>query len=169
MAGRRVELDPGERLLVDLHPHWTFLTGPLVVAGVVVAIGVTLDVEIPHTSVALHWLEGLVVAVPCTWLVVRAVRWRTTNLVMTTQRLVESWGVAHRQEWDVPLERIASVAVVQTLPRRLLGTGRLRLTLWEGNRAFWIDDVRKPAVLRRVIIRRMGTGPPPERGMGQWS
>jgi Bacterial PH domain len=167
LAGRRVELDPGERLLVDLHPHWTFLTGPLAVAGVFVAIGVTLDVEFPHTSVALHWLEGLVVAVPCVWLVVRAVRWRTTSLVMTTQRLVEAWGVAHRQEWDVPLERIASVAIVQTLPRRLLGTGRLRLTLWEDNRSFWIDDVRKPAVLRRVIIRRMGTGPPPERAMGQ--
>jgi Bacterial PH domain len=168
LAGRRPELDPGERLLVDLHPHWTFLTGPLVVASSVAAIGVTLDVEFPHTSVALHWLEGLVVAFPCAWLVVRAVRWRTTSLVMTTQRLVESWGIAHRQEWDVPLERIASVAVVQTLPRRLLGTGRLQLTLWGDNRAHWIDDVRKPVVLRRVIIRRMGTGPPPERAMGQW-
>jgi hypothetical protein len=169
LAGHRLELDPGERLLVDVHPHWTFLSGPLLIAGVVVAIGVVLDVELPHTSVSLHWIEGLVVAVPCFWLVVRAVRWRTTSLMMTTHRLVEAWGIVHRQEWDVPLDRIASVVVVQSLPRRLIGSGRLQLTLWDDNRSHWIDDVRKPAVLRRVIKRRLGTGPPPRPAVDPWS
>ena len=160
MAGARFDLTSGEQVLVDLRPHWAFLSAPLAVAAVVVAAGVTLDVGIPHTSVPLHWLEGIVVAVPSLWLAVRVVRWRTTHLVLTTMRLVESWGLARPSYWDVALDRIASVTVVQSLPRRLVGTGRLQVTLWDEDRAHWIDDVRKPAVLRRVIARRLGPEPP---------
>ncbi|MBV8463437.1 MAG: PH domain-containing protein [Acidimicrobiales bacterium] len=164
MAGARVDLTPGEHVLVDLRPHWAFLSGPLAVAALVVAVGVTLDVAFPHTSVALHWLEGIVVAVPCLWLAVRVVRWRTTHLVLTTARLVETWGTTRPSYWEAPFERISSVSVVQSLPRRLVGTGRLRITLWEDNRSHWIDDVHKPTVLRRVIARRLG--PDPTGGSG---
>ncbi len=169
MAGLRLELEPGEQVLVDLRPHWTFLSAPLAVALAVVAAGVALDVGFPHTSVALHWVEGVVVAVPCLWLAARVVRWRSTHLLLTSNRLVESWGAARGNVWDVPLQRIASVTVVQSLPRRLVGTGRLQLTLWDDPRAHWIDDVRKPAVLRRVIARRLGPGPlegPPSTAPG---
>jgi membrane protein YdbS with pleckstrin-like domain len=168
LAGGRLELDPGEQLLVDVRPHWSFISGPLAVAVAVVGAGVTLDVEFPHTSVALHWVEGLVAAVPCLWLAVRVVRWRTTSVLLTSLRLVEQWGIARRQEWHVPLERVASVSVVQSLGRRMVGTGRLQLTLWEDDRAHWIEDVRKPAVLRRVIARRLPPGPPDSPSAGPW-
>lgn len=144
---------------MDIKPHWSFVTGPLVVAVAVVAIAVTLDVEFPHTTVAAHWVEGLVAAVPCLWLAVRVVRWRTTRLMLTSERLLEAWGVVRRKEWDVPLRRVASVTVVQSLPRRLVGTGRVAVALWDDDRVRWIDDVRKPAVLRRLITRRLGPGP----------
>jgi uncharacterized membrane protein YdbT with pleckstrin-like domain len=169
LAGRGLELDPGEQLLVDVRPHWSFISGPLAVAVVVVAAGVTLDVEFPHTSVALHWVEGLIAAVPCVWLAVRVVRWRTTRLLLTSLRLVEAWGVARRREWHVPLERIASVTVVQSLPRRIVGTGRLHLTIWDDDRAHWIDDVRKPAVLRRVVVRRLRPEPPEPPADAPWA
>jgi hypothetical protein len=159
LAGSRLQLGPGEQLLVDIKPHWSFITGPLMVAVVVVAVGVTLDIKFPHTTVAAHWVEGLVAAVPCLWLAIRIVRWRTTRLLLTSDRLVEAWGVVRRKEWDVPLEQIASVTVVQSLPRRLMGTGRLAVVLWSDDRVRWIDDVRKPATLRRVITRRLGPSP----------
>ncbi len=146
-------------MLVDLRPHWTFLTGPLAVALVAVAAGVTLDVAFPHTSVALHWVEGVVVAVPCLWLAGRVLRWRTTHLVVTDHRLVEIWGMARRNFWEVPYDRIEAIAVLQSLPRRLVGTGRIQLTLRDESRVHWIEDVRKPAVLRRVIVRRLGPDP----------
>ncbi len=168
MAAQRLELDPGEQLLVDLRPHWTFLSGPLAVALAVVAAGVALDVGIPHTSVALHWVEGVVVAIPCLWLAARVVRWRTTHLLLTTTRLAEAWGIARRSLWEVPLDQISSVTVVQSLPRRVVGTGRLQLTLWDGTRAHWVDDVRKPTVLRRVIVRRLAPGPPAPPGSPDW-
>ena len=101
MAVQRLQLLPGEEVLVDIRPHWSYLSGPLVVSIVVIAIGVALDVGIHHTSVGLHWVEGLVVAVPCAWLAVRVVRWRRTSLIVTSARVLEQWGVMSRRQSEV--------------------------------------------------------------------
>ena len=138
-----------------IRPHWTYLSGPLAVAAVVIGIGVALDVGFPHSSVALHWIEGAVVAVPCLWLGVRTARWLSTSLVLTSARLVEQWGVLSPQYAETPLSYIVSVWAVQSLVRRLLGTGRLELEIRGEDRIRRIDDVRKPAVLQRVIARRL--------------
>jgi len=125
------------------------------VSVIVIAIGVGLDIGIPHTSVAGHWIEGSVVAVPCLWLAVRVVRWRTTRLVLTSARLVERRGVMSGRQAETLLAHILSVTVVQSLPRRVIGTGRLELEIRGEDQVRWIDDVRKPMVLRRVINRRL--------------
>jgi uncharacterized membrane protein YdbT with pleckstrin-like domain len=155
LAVHRLSLLPGEKILVDLRPHWSFLTAPLLLSIAAVAVGVALDFGIPHTSVALHWVEGSVVAIPCVWLVVRMVRWRTTSLVLTSHRLIEQWGVGSRHQAEEMLFRIASVVAVQSLFRRLIGTGRLELEIVGEDEIRWIDDVRKPVILQRVINRRL--------------
>jgi hypothetical protein len=166
LAARRLQLLPGEEVLVDIRPHWSYLSGPLVLSLAAVAIGIALDVGIPHTSVALHWVEGAVVAVPCAWLAVRVVRWRTTGLVLTPLRIVEYWGVVSRREWEIRLSRIESTRVVQSPFRRLVGTGRLELVYWveDEDEVRWIEDVRKPVILQRIVNRRMV--PPPDPGVG---
>ncbi|MGO8871700.1 MAG: PH domain-containing protein [Acidimicrobiales bacterium] len=161
MAVPRLQLLPGEQVLIDVRPHWSFITGPLVVSLVVIAVGVTLDVGVPHTSVRLHWVEGLVVAVPCVWLLVRVVQWRTTRLVLTPFRIIELWGVVSRHRSETRLAEIVTVVAVQSLPRRIMGTGRLELELRGEDEVRWLDDVRKPDVLRRVINRRLQPHPGP--------
>jgi hypothetical protein len=157
----RLELLPGEDVLIDIKPHWSFLSGPLVVAFVVIGIGVALDVGVPHTSVTLHWVEGLVVAVPCLWLAVRVVRWRTTRLVLTSLRIIEQWGVMSEHHSETPLAEIVSVTAVQSVGRRLIGTGRLELEVRGFDEVRIIDDVRKPVIFGRVIRRRLR---PPDPG-----
>jgi uncharacterized membrane protein YdbT with pleckstrin-like domain len=127
----------------------------LIVSLAAIAGGVALDVGVPHTSVALHWVEGLVVAVPCLWLLLRVMRWRTTRLVLTSLRLVEQRGLVIRRRSETALADIAAVTVVQPLVRRIVGTGRLEVERWDDD-VRWIDDVRKPVVLARVITRRLG-------------
>jgi membrane protein YdbS with pleckstrin-like domain len=155
LAGRRFSLHPTEEVLVDIAPHWSFLAGPLAVALAAISIGIALDVGIPHTSVTLHWVEGVVVAVPCLWLAARVVRWRRTRFVLTTARIVVCWGALSQPRFEVGLAEIARVDVVQSLIRRVVGTGRIELVLWENGEVREIDDVRKPLVLRRVITRRL--------------
>jgi uncharacterized membrane protein YdbT with pleckstrin-like domain len=155
LAVSRLQLLPGENLLVEVRPHWSFLTGPLAVSAVAIAIGVALDVGIPHTSVALHWVEGLVVAVPCLWLAARVVRWRNTRVVLTSMRIMERWGVLSRREAETMLAHVASVTVVQTMVGRIIGSGRIELEVRGDDQLRWLADVRKPAVVRRVIHRRL--------------
>jgi hypothetical protein len=155
LAVHRLQLLPDESVLVDIRPHWTYLSGPLAVAAVVIGIGVTLDIGFPHTSVALHWVEGVVVAVPCVWLAVRTARWWTTSLVLTSVRLIEQWGVLSPRYAETPLTSVVAVVAVQSLVRRMLGTGRLELEIREERRIRRIDDVRKPVILQRVITRRL--------------
>ena len=159
MAVQRLQLLPGEDVLVDIRPHWSYLSAPLVVSLIVIAVGVTLDVGFPHTSVALHWVEGLVVAVPCVWLAARVVRWRMTSLILTSFRIVEQWGTMSRRQSDIRLSAIMSVTVVQSLFRRMLGTGRIELELWDDEEIRYLQDVRKPVVLQRVINRRLRPRP----------
>ncbi len=155
MGAHRLELLPAEEVLIDIRPHWVCISGPLAVAVVVAGIGVALDVGLPDTSVALHWVEGAIVAVPCLWLAVRAVRWRTTSLILTSARVVEQWGVLSRHQAETRLDEIESVTAVQSLARRVVGTGQLELQVRGFDEVRVIDDVRKPAVFRRVISRRL--------------
>jgi Bacterial PH domain len=152
----RFEPLPGEEVLVDIKPHWSCVSGPLALAVVVIGIGVALDVGVPHTSIPIHWVEGLVVAVPCLWLASRVVRWRMANLVLTSFRLVEEYGVVSRDHSETRLSEILCVTAVQSPGQRLVGSGRLELEVRGFDELRVIDDVRKPVILRRVINRRLG-------------
>jgi Bacterial PH domain len=166
LAVDRLQLRPGEQVLVHIRPHWSYLSGPLAVAAVTIGLGVALDVGFPHATVVLHRIEGLVVAVPCLWLAVRTARWWTTSLILTSDRLVEQWGVSSPRQAETLLADMASVTAVQSLLRRMVGTGRLELELLGDDRVRRIDDVRKPAILQRIITRRLRPVPGGDGGAG---
>jgi hypothetical protein len=65
------------------------------------------------------------------------------------------WGVGTTNHAETPLDAVVSVTAVQSLGRRILGTGRLDLEIRGERRLRSIDDVRKPVVLQRVITRRL--------------
>jgi uncharacterized membrane protein YdbT with pleckstrin-like domain len=146
-------------VLVDIRPHWTFLTGPLLAALATIAVGVTLDVAFPHTSVVAHRVEGAVVALPCAWLAVRVVRWRRSWLMLTSDRIVDQWGAARGDQIDIPLDAVEQVVVDQSALRRVLGTGTIDVVVWDQGVLHRIADARKPAVLARIITRRLGAPP----------
>jgi len=158
----RPPLFNGEQVLVDIRPHWAFLSAPLLVALVAVAVGITLDVAFPHTSVSLHWVEGAIVAAPCTWLAFRVIRWRRCWMMLTTERLVDQWGAASGNRVDIPLESIERVTAVQSPVRRLVGTGAIDVVVWGQGVLHRVEDTRHPTVLVRIITRRLP--PPPDRG-----
>ena len=169
MVASRFYLLPGEEVLVDIRPHWTVLLAPLVVAAVAVAAGVGLDIGFPRTSVGLHWVEALVVAAPCTWLVIRGMMWMRRGIVLTGHRLIEVRGAGSRNRYEMRLADIESVVLLQGMTERIIGRGALELLLVTGE-VHTVEDVRKPAVLQRIIDRRSGSAgpvvrePPPRWG-----
>lgn len=161
MVLQRHEILPGEEVLVEIRPHWMYLIGPSVTTLAVIGVMVGLDVGFPHASPGVHWVEGIAAAVPCAWLVARFIRWRRSSVVVTSHRIIEEHGVMTRSGWEVHLDHIERVEVVQSMLRRMLGTGRLEVTTWGDAGVLVLEDVRKPVVLWRVINRRLG---PPEAG-----
>lgn len=149
----------GEEILVDIKPHWMYLIGPLVTSVVVIGVAVTLDICIPHTSVDWHRVEAIAAFVPCAWLVIRFIRWRMASLVVTSFRIVERHGVVWSSTSEIWLSSIEAVDAVQSVFRRMAGTGDLEVTIYGEDDLQVFGDVRKPVILQRVIARRLT--PPP--------
>jgi hypothetical protein len=152
-------LHPGEDVVVDVRPHWLFLSGPAVATVVVVAAAVGVELGIPHEPSALHWVEGLAAALPLCWLGVRVARWRLRRLLVTSQRILELRGMGRRRPAEVGLAEVERVDVVASLPRRLVGAGSLVLVLWGDDVVRILEDVRRPEVLARIITRRLPPRP----------
>ena len=117
-----------EQLVLEMHPHGKTLIRPLLVAVLVVAAALVVEVVIPSGRVAAA--ERLVVAAVAIlalmlWLMVPVLRWRTTVYELTTRRLKVRDGIVTRHGRDIPLARINDVSFSKGLLDRLLGSGRL--------------------------------------------
>jgi len=114
-------LNEGEEIVLDLRPHWFFLTGPA--AALVAALALALW---GSTVSDLVLFPALALAVFCLgWFLVRYAKWASTSFVLTTDRLIFRTGVASRQGKEIPLERLNDVSYHQSLLQRIMGAGDL--------------------------------------------
>jgi hypothetical protein len=144
-------LNDDEELLAELRPHWMFLFGPL--AATIAAVAVVLTVLIilgTHDTWATYPLL-VVAAVPALWLLGRAFRWLSTTLALTTTRIVLRHGVLDRDIVQLRLQRITEINLSQKLWERAFGTGRLIIDVQGEDDSLVLQDVRKPAIVQRVI------------------
>jgi membrane protein YdbS with pleckstrin-like domain len=144
-------LNEDEELLAELQPHWLFFAGPLLAAvgAWVVILALLIGVKgIPDwTSYPLLILG----AVPTVWLAARLLRWRTTTLALTTTRILLRRGILGRDTIQLRLQRITEINLAQTLFERIFGTGRLVIDVQGEDDSLILTDVRKPAVVQRVV------------------
>ena len=168
MAYPRRLLNDHETVVVDLHPHWWCLVKPiaLLVAAMVASIVVLLQTEartLPRTGLGWACL-GLIVAAAW-WLVARSLRWVTTNFVITTQRVIDRWGVLSKHSTEIPLERVNTVISSQGLLERLVGTGDLVIESGGESGQQRFEDIRNPnrvkGVLHGLVHERQHAGDAP--------
>ncbi|WP_062521197.1 PH domain-containing protein [Demequina silvatica] len=132
MAYPRNLLAPDEDVVVDAHPHWKALVGPVVVSLIAIALIV----------LAWWWMDsvewsdgvetgvgiavGVIVAVLLVWLAVSPfIRWSTTHFVITDRRVIFRTGVFTKTGIDIPLARINTVQFRHGLVDRMFRTGTL--------------------------------------------
>lgn len=118
-----MRLAPDEEVLLELRPSGTRMALPvlallLVLGGAGYGLAATQGGARVAVAVAAALLLLGMVVVP--W-----VRWRSTRLVLTDQRLAVRTGVLSRTGRDVPLTRVDEVLFRRTLRQRLLGRGTL--------------------------------------------
>jgi uncharacterized membrane protein YdbT with pleckstrin-like domain len=121
-------LTDDEQSVLQVHPHWKTLIRPLLIAMLVVAAALVVEVMIPQGSGAAAGrlaVAAVAILALMLWLIVPVLRWRTTMYELTTRRLKVRDGIVTRHGRDIPLARINDVSFEKGLLDRLLGSGRL--------------------------------------------
>jgi uncharacterized membrane protein YdbT with pleckstrin-like domain len=116
-------LNDDEEVVLDLRPHWCTLVGPPLALMLAVAAAIYVATKTEEGYVRIPFLVLVLVAL--VWFLARLARWATTNLVVTSDRLVIRTGVVAKRGREIPLERIEEITVTQTLVARVLGAGDL--------------------------------------------
>jgi membrane protein YdbS with pleckstrin-like domain len=140
----------GEDVVVELRPHWVFLGWPLVatVAAVVLALSVSASFDPP---VAVSYVLAFVVAVPALWMFGRAVRWRSTSVTVTTNRIVERWGVFSRRADEVRLDAVNQISYHQGVLQRLVRVGTVFIEVPGRSGVNVYRCLPRPDVVQRII------------------
>jgi len=146
-------LNEGEDVVLDLHPHWWFLAKQTLALLAAMVLGVLVLVNVDQAIVRV--LAGVLIIVALGWWAVRYLDWRTTNFVVTTDRLIYRHGVLAKHGIEIPLERVNNVLFSQRLFERVLGAGDLIIESAgeSGRQAF--SDVRKPSAVQNEIYRQI--------------
>ena len=126
-----------DRLLADdeevvrhLHPHWLTLFWPVVWFLVVVggtSFGMAVIPAGRQQGVFRMLLLTLALVLLLTVVLVPVLRWRTTNYVITTHRLLFREGILARRGRDIGLSRITDVSYRQSLWERIINSGTLTI------------------------------------------
>ncbi|HWD71205.1 MAG TPA: PH domain-containing protein [Actinomycetota bacterium] len=119
-------LNPGEQIAFDLHPHWWYFAPVATLAVAIVAAAVVVTVTLKDATQTYTLLGVAVFA--AIWLVaflVKFAEWRTTQFVLTSDRLIVRSGVLSKEGREIPLERINDLSYHQSFFERLVGAGDL--------------------------------------------
>ena len=143
----------GEEVVLDLHPHWWFLAKQTAALLAAIVLGALVLLNVDNGIVQL--LAGFLILVALGWWILRYLDWRTTNFVVTTDRLIHRHGVLAKHGIEIPLERVNNVLFSQRLFERMLGAGDLIIeSAGESGRQSF-SDVRKPSAVQNEIYRQI--------------
>jgi uncharacterized membrane protein YdbT with pleckstrin-like domain len=146
-------LNDYETVALDLHPHWWHFAEPaLALAASIVVSIVLLAVDAPT------WLKVLLLALivaSAIWMLVRFLQWRTTNFVITSDRVIFRHGVVSKSGIEIPLERVNSVHFSQGLFERMIGAGDLLIESGAEGGQQRFTDVRNPDQVQNLIHSQM--------------
>ena len=151
MAFPRKLLNEGEQVILDLIPHWSTLAVP--VAVLLAVLAATIAGETFNRDLGLGLAVVLLAVIA--WVALRVVRRQTTNLVLTTDRLIHRVGVVAKRGKEIPLERINDIAYHQSVFERLIGTGDLSIESAGARSRETFGDIPRPAMVQNEIYRQM--------------
>jgi uncharacterized membrane protein YdbT with pleckstrin-like domain len=141
-----------------MHPHWWYFAEPAwsLLGSIVLGIIVLAKTD-KHTNArnVLGVITLVLLVVTAIWLIVRYLKWLTTNFVITSNRLIFRQGVIGKSGIEIPLERVNNVNFHQSVFERMLGAGDLLIESGgeDGQQRF--TDIRRPAQVQNLIHAQM--------------
>ena len=96
-------LNANETIALDMHPHWWYFAEPaLTLLGAIILAGLVLGETDGDTQKSLGWVMLIILVGTAIWLVVRYLKWLTTNFVITSNRLIFRQGLIAKSGIEIP-------------------------------------------------------------------
>ncbi|MBI2704607.1 MAG: PH domain-containing protein [Actinobacteria bacterium] len=152
MAYPRDQLHEYEELILDLHPHWWFMSKAIFVLVLTVVFAI-FSFVIGNSPLQLFAAILLLLALG--WFLARFIKWATTDFVLTSDRVIYREGVIAKKGIEIPLERINTMFFQQGIFERIFGLGNLEIESASKDGAQVFDDIRKPSAVQNEIYRQM--------------
>jgi uncharacterized membrane protein YdbT with pleckstrin-like domain len=149
-------LNDGEEVVLDLHPHWWFLSAP--VATLVVVLAASVAGYAAGVPAALQLVLVAALLLCLLWLLGRYARWHTTSFVLTNDRLIRRTGIIAKRGREIPLDHINDISYNQTVFDRIIGAGDLAIESagQRGQEVF--PDLPKPGLVQNEVYRLIEQG-----------
>jgi uncharacterized membrane protein YdbT with pleckstrin-like domain len=157
MAYPKNLLIPGEEVVLDLRPHWWFLTprALLSVAAILVGIVVLAQGWEGAGASTLNIILGVAILVALVWFLLRLAKWATTEFVLTNKRVIYRYGVIGKNGKEIPLDKINTVFFDQTVFERMIGCGTVAMESAGESGKDSFTHIRKPSIVQGEIYRQM--------------
>jgi uncharacterized membrane protein YdbT with pleckstrin-like domain len=151
-------LNANETIALDMHPHWWYFAEPAwsLLGSIVLGIVVLAKTDEGTNARRVLGILALILLVgTAIWLIIRYLKWLTTNFVITSNRLIFRQGIIGKSGIEIPLERVNNVNFNQSVFERILGAGDLLIESGgeDGQQRF--TDIRRPAQVQNLIHAQM--------------
>ena len=145
-------LNDYEELAVDLHPHWWYFAEAVFAFVVSIVIGI---IVLGTDESWLKWIALVLIVASAVWLLIRYLKWATTNFVITSDRVIFRHGVVAKSGIEIPLERVNSVHFSQSIIERIVGAGDLLIESGAEGGQQRFTDVHDPDKIQNLIHSQM--------------
>jgi uncharacterized membrane protein YdbT with pleckstrin-like domain len=160
-------LSEGERIDLELRPHWKALVFPVLILLVTCGAAgflLTIAPSPGKTSGEASWIAiGVVAVALIVYFVVRPwLHWLFSNYVVTNRRLIIRLGFVHRTGRDLPLEKINDVSFRHdSILDRMLGCGTLVVESAGEHGQILLNDIPRVEETQREISTLISGDPAP--------
>jgi membrane protein YdbS with pleckstrin-like domain len=151
-------LNPGERVVIDQHPHWLYFMEPFLSGLAAIVLLLVFLSWNGGVADALVRITGIVILGLLVWALVRFLKWRTVEFVVTTDRVIFREGVFAKRGIEIPLRRVNNVNFNQGILERICGAGNLMIESGGEDGQSHFTDVRDPQEVQRIIHQQVGEG-----------
>lgn len=151
-----LDLMPGEELIVSERPHWWYFWKQ-VAAGVGLAALVFLawSLDRDFLSSVVWWIAVAVFVVWAANTLYQFVQWRSTQFVVTNQRVAYQGGSVRRTGVSIPLNRVNNVNFQQGVIARVLDNGTITIESAGETGDSVFENIPHPEQVRSTIFAQM--------------
>ena len=126
--------------------HWIIFLGPLIL----MIMGMLLGIYVEPLQVVSLFFVGFAIA----WAAMNAVNYLSSSLTIRSKQVILRTGVVVKKITDIPMNKIESIDIRQSILGSILRYGTLMITGTGGTQHF-INFLDKPLTCRRYIEQLM--------------